>query len=221
MSRATSTTLKTRTTPPSLSHFVILNPSLRPASAQPAVDTHTRTDEAVDESQPSSTEDVQHNADHPPLPPPVPEVRDKDLEDDLREAAQILFYTSRSSSSVSRDTMLKQTGLVKGLMGFTDMLLPPSKASRAAGGSTEEEGAQGTEEQTEPEPFLSIRSSKGRLIVYTPEEGFYVCVGITLAMSIAEDGSKEVLPNAQGLSDRVLVHGLTKGYEDFRVSLAV
>ena len=48
------------------------------------------------------------------------EVRDKDLEDDLREASQILFYLSRESGTVKRDTMLRQIGLVKGLMGFTE-----------------------------------------------------------------------------------------------------
>jgi hypothetical protein len=45
---------------------------------------------------------------------------DKDLEDDLREAAQILFYTSREAGGVSRDRMLRQVGLAKGLMSFTE-----------------------------------------------------------------------------------------------------
>lgn len=45
---------------------------------------------------------------------------DKDLKDDLREAAQILFYTSREAGGVSRDQMLRQIGLAKGLMGFTE-----------------------------------------------------------------------------------------------------
>jgi hypothetical protein len=46
--------------------------------------------------------------------------RDGDLEDDLKEASQILFYTSREGGKVSRDKMLRQFGLVKGLMGFTE-----------------------------------------------------------------------------------------------------
>lgn len=45
---------------------------------------------------------------------------DKDLQDDLREAAQILFYTSREAGGVSRDKMLRQVGLAKGLMGFAE-----------------------------------------------------------------------------------------------------
>jgi len=220
MSRTTSSTVKTRTTPPSLSHFVILNPTLRPAASTAPPNITTPSQSNADGPSPPTAED---QAGHEPTPPvaasAAPEERDKDLEDDLREAAQILFYTSRSSSSVSRDTMLKQTGLVKGLMGFTNMLVPPKVEgpADAPGGEVDS----GTAGRTEAEPFLSIRSSKGRLMVYTPEEGFYICVGITLAMSIAEDGSKEVLHNAQGLSDRVLVTGLQRGYEDFRVSTAV
>lgn len=46
--------------------------------------------------------------------------RDRDLEDDLKEAAKIFFYTSLKSRGVSRDTMLRQVGLVKGLMGFAE-----------------------------------------------------------------------------------------------------
>lgn len=46
--------------------------------------------------------------------------RNRDLEDDLAQAAQILFYTSHAQSDVSRDVMLRQVGLVKGLMSFTE-----------------------------------------------------------------------------------------------------
>lgn len=48
------------------------------------------------------------------------EDRDKDDEDDQKEAAQILFYTSRGGRGVSRDKMLRQVGLAKGLMGFAE-----------------------------------------------------------------------------------------------------
>jgi hypothetical protein len=54
----------------------------------------------------------------PPTLSKDPGERDRDLEDDLREAAQIVFYTSRDTGGVSRDTMLRQVGLAKGLMGF-------------------------------------------------------------------------------------------------------
>ena len=65
-----------------------------------------------------------------PPPPPSPtnpgngeKERDRDLEDDLKEASQILFYTSREGGKVSRDKMLRQFGLVKGLMGFTEYVV--------------------------------------------------------------------------------------------------
>jgi hypothetical protein len=44
----------------------------------------------------------------------------KDTQDDLRDAAQILFYTSREAGGVTRDKMLRQVGLAKGLMGFIE-----------------------------------------------------------------------------------------------------
>lgn len=78
--------------PPSLSHFVIFNPALKPTPG-PKPSAESESD---------------------------PESGNKDLEDDLREAAQILFYTSRESGGVSRDRMLRQVGLAKGLMGFTE-----------------------------------------------------------------------------------------------------
>ncbi len=77
--------------PASLSHFVIFNPSLRPP----------KPDTTLDKAESSASSD-------------------KDDEDDLREAAQILFYTSREAGGVSRDRMLRQVGLAKGLMGFTE-----------------------------------------------------------------------------------------------------
>jgi hypothetical protein len=77
--------------PASVSHFIIFNPTLRR----------------------SPPEDEKKSVE-------VEEERDKDLEDDLKEASQILFYTSREGGRVSRDKMLRQYGLVKGLMGFTE-----------------------------------------------------------------------------------------------------
>lgn len=74
------------TSPPSLNHFVIFNPTIKP----------------------------------PPTPHPASDERDRDLEDDLAQAAQILFYTSREAGGVSRDEMLRQVGLVKGLGAFSE-----------------------------------------------------------------------------------------------------
>ncbi|WVQ77799.1 hypothetical protein IAR50_007489 [Cryptococcus sp. DSM 104548] len=112
---------------------------------------------------------------------PNEEERDRDDEDDQREAAQILFYTAREGGGVSRNKMLRQVGLAKGLMAFGDMVAK------------------------EDARFWSIRTHKQRLIIYTPEPDFYIYI------------NKDPAPGAQGLSDQLLVSGLARGYEDFRL----
>ena len=196
MSKATTTTTATtRTIPPSLSHFVIFNPTVK-------LDESVKRHQNVTEGSTTTTQPREAAADrqtpdseHTPSSPPT-EARDRDLEDDLREAAQILFYTSRSSRNISRNTMLKQTGLIRGLMGFSDMLVPSSSS----------------------ENFISIKSSKSRLIVYKPEPDFFIGVDITLAHTQAEDGTKEAVVTSQGLSDALIRGALERGYADFRVS---
>ncbi|KAK8864661.1 hypothetical protein IAR55_001911 [Kwoniella newhampshirensis] len=145
------------TAPPSVSHFVIFNPTLSLATATSRTDT---------------------------------EERDKDEEDDLKEAAQIVFYTSREAGGVSRDRMLRQVGLAKGLMGFADMLAK-DKAK-----------------------YWSIHAHKSRLLIYSPETDFYIYICITLAHTAEK---KDPTPSAQGLSDQMLVDALARGYEDFRL----
>lgn len=86
--------------PASLSHFVLFSPTLR--SPPPAPAPGPEADDHI------------HNSDADA------EERNHDLEADLREAAQILFYTSRQAGGVSRDKMLRQVGLAKGLMGFAE-----------------------------------------------------------------------------------------------------
>lgn len=88
--------------PAALAHFVIFNPTLVLADEKPA-----RRDNGA--AAPAATP-----AD------PGERAREKELEDDLREAAQIVFYTSRDSGGVSRDKMLRQVGLAKGLIGFAE-----------------------------------------------------------------------------------------------------
>ncbi|KIR59309.1 hypothetical protein I314_04824 [Cryptococcus bacillisporus CA1873] len=131
---------------------------------------------------------------NPNLDTPAPvrkegEDRNKDDEDDQKEAAQILFYTSREAGGISRDKMLRQVGLAKGLMGFADMLA------------------------NDDTKFWAIHSHKSRLIVYTPESGFYIYSCITLAHNTY---TKDPAPSSQGISDLMLVSALGRGYEDFR-----
>lgn len=89
-----------RVLPASVSHFIIFNPTLQISKPKK---------EGVAVSDSEATKNGQDGGE-----------RDKDLEDDMKEAAQILFYTSREGGKVSRDKMLRQFGLAKGLMGFTE-----------------------------------------------------------------------------------------------------
>jgi len=87
--------------PASVSHFIIFNPSRELSKP-----IKTKATDAND----SNTQGKGQEEDE----------MDKDHEDDMKEAAQILFYTSREGGKVSRDKMLRQFGLAKGLMGFTE-----------------------------------------------------------------------------------------------------
>lgn len=86
---------------------------------------------------------------------------DPDLEDDLREAAQILFYTSHQAGRVSRDMMLRQVGLAKGLMGFTDMAAPAHGEKNV----------------------WAVHGSHSRMIVYAPLPNWYMYICIRSADS--------------------------------------
>lgn len=135
--------------PAQLAYFVIFNPTLaakKPkaenvSSNEVKVGERREEGEEGGEERPQGTEaeagtDKPQNADQAPEAATKEETssakvpadparedpgeRDRDLEDDLREAAQIVFYTSREAGGVSRDTMLRQVGLAKGLMGFSE-----------------------------------------------------------------------------------------------------
>ncbi|KAI9639205.1 uncharacterized protein MKK02DRAFT_29311 [Dioszegia hungarica] len=140
---------------------------------------------------------------NPSLKPPKPEVtqedgeRDRDLEDDLAQAAQILFYTSHAERDVSRDVMLRQVGLVKGLMSFTDMVAPGDDPG-----------------------YWSVHSQRARMVVYSPEQDFFIYANVALS-TIPPDpvkgGKGEPSANAQGLSDQMLIDCLRRGYDDFKL----
>ncbi|WRT66643.1 uncharacterized protein IL334_003602 [Kwoniella shivajii] len=128
---------------------------------------------------------------NPTLRPDIPKSDNKDDDDDLREAGQILFYTSREAGGVSRDRMLRQVGLAKGLMGFADML--SDSLSK----------------------YWAIHANRSRLIVFTPEPDFFIYICVT--PSHADNEKKDPAMGSQGVSDEMLVDGLARGYEDFRL----
>ncbi|WOO80620.1 uncharacterized protein LOC62_03G004146 [Vanrija pseudolonga] len=185
--------------PAALAHFVIFNPTLVLADDKPA-----RRDNGPAAAAPAAA----------PPADPGERAREKELEDDLREAAQIVFYTSRDSGGVSRDKMLRQVGLAKGLIGFADMIAK--------------------DDQPPDEPlYWGVHSHKSRLIVYSPEPNWFMYICVTLALGPGEvtpapaqkdnkdKDAKDAAPKEdtriplQSFSDRMLVDALQRGYEDF------
>lgn len=102
---------------------------------------------------------------------PKKEDDNPDLEDDLREAAQIVFYTSHQAGRVSRDTMLRQVGLAKGLMGFTDMSAP----------------------SRDQKNVWAVHGSHSRMIVYAPLPNWYMYICIKSADAGVHALSDEML----------------------------
>lgn len=156
----TTTTKQQQTTSrhvsPSLSHFVIFNPTIKPP---PNDAGRGPTSKPVDEE----------------------EEEDKDLRDDLLEAAQILFYTSREAGGVSRDVMLRQVGLAKGLMGFAEYVPTCSFSFKWYDLGLNQKGRTNTIAKTrirmagsEKPKFHAIHSQKSRLLIFSPEPDFYV-----------------------------------------------
>ncbi|KAG5643791.1 hypothetical protein DXG03_009614 [Asterophora parasitica] len=89
---------------------------------------------------------------NPTLQPPGP-VQDGD--EDAEEQAHILFYTSKERA-VSRDRMLRQVGLAKALVNFSDMF----------------NGAASCD---------NVHSQSKRLIMVSPEPDFWIHAGIEVA----------------------------------------
>lgn len=100
-----------------LAHFAIFNPSIPPPSrsARPTSETEP----------PDTLQHVDASHDYPARGTDGDTGDDQSGEhlevdkDDLEQAAQIVFYTCPSDKNVERDVMLRQVGLVRGLMAFT------------------------------------------------------------------------------------------------------
>ncbi|BEI99652.1 hypothetical protein CcaverHIS631_0406950 [Cutaneotrichosporon cavernicola] len=162
---------------PSLAHFVVFNPTL---ARKPPKNKDAALSAAEREPRQQAEE------------------RDRDLEDDLREAAQIVFYTARNAGGVSRDRMLRQVGLAKGLMGFADMVVVDAAAD------------------TNAPVYWAIRAQHQRLLVYSPEPDWFIYINISLPRDKDKDAKDKDAPAPPPApSDCMLVKGLQRGYEDF------
>ncbi|KAJ7210541.1 hypothetical protein GGX14DRAFT_626007 [Mycena pura] len=89
---------------------------------------------------------------NPTLHPSGPVAPD---DEDAEEQAHILFYTSKERA-VSRDRMLRQIGLAKALISFSDMFNPD-------------------------DPCETVHSQTKRMIMVSPEPNFWIHAGIDIA----------------------------------------
>ncbi|KAF8498519.1 hypothetical protein F5888DRAFT_1794065 [Russula emetica] len=78
-----------------------------------------------------------------------------DDDEDAEEQAHILFYTSRERA-VSRDKMLRQVGLAKALVNFSEMFVPEDTCD-------------------------NVHSQSRRMLMVSPEPGFWIHACIELA----------------------------------------
>lgn len=126
--------------PASLSYFTIFCPALKPPKKRSVAD---------------------HDAE---------EAEDIDEREIAREAAQILFYTSRARAAL-KDRMLRQIGVAKGMIEFCSMVSPTESPSHE-GASTANRSANGRS--------WNVHSSKRRMVLIEVERGIWVHASIDL-----------------------------------------
>ncbi|KAJ7066364.1 hypothetical protein C8F01DRAFT_1346646 [Mycena amicta] len=130
-------------------------------------------------------------------------------DEDAEEQAHILFYTSKERA-VSRDRMLRQVGLAKALISFSEMFNPE-------------------------EPCNNVHSQTKRMIMVSPEPDFWIHAGIEIAKtprppvekakSKGKDKSKAATGEApllydyhdHSVHDVALQVDLTSAYEKFKL----
>lgn len=131
--------------PASLSYFTIFCPALKPPKHKAAATATAQQDDTEEE--------------------------DEDARETAREAAQILFYTSRARAAL-KDRMLRQIGVAKGMIEFCSMVSKTSPASTSPHASSIESGGKGR--------TWNIHSSKRRMILVEVESGLWVHASIDL-----------------------------------------
>ncbi|KIJ55335.1 hypothetical protein M422DRAFT_63445 [Sphaerobolus stellatus SS14] len=138
---------------------------------------------------------------NPTLRPPLEVSKD---DEDAEEEAHILFYTSRDRVA-SRDRMLRQVGLAKALVNFSEIF--------------------------SGEPCDGVRSQGKRLVSVSPEPNFWMhaCIEVARTPQSSKDKKKtgnNVNTSAKGsgyyyhdesINDTAIRSRLLIGYEDFKL----
>ncbi|KAK0217860.1 hypothetical protein IW262DRAFT_1390984 [Armillaria fumosa] len=129
-------------------------------------------------------------------------------DEDAEEQAHILFYTSKERA-VSRDRMLRQVGLAKALVNFSDMFNPD-------------------------DPCNNIHSQGRRMVMVSPEPDFWITACVELAKTIrtptvgrrkgkqkAKTGKDVALVcdyHDSSVNDISLRSDIRRGYEQFKLT---
>ncbi|SPO27946.1 uncharacterized protein UTRI_05089 [Ustilago trichophora] len=127
--------------PATLSYFTIFCPALKPPKNRDV---------------PTSGEAEEHN---------------QDARETAREAAQILFYTSRARAAL-KDRMLRQIGVAKGMIEFCSMVSKPTLSGASPIGNSDDDLERGRS--------WNVHSSKRRMILIEVESGMWVHASIDL-----------------------------------------
>ncbi|GAC98172.1 hypothetical protein PHSY_005761 [Pseudozyma hubeiensis SY62] len=159
--------------PASLSYFTIFCPALKPAKR--------RSGDLPNEGSSQSAATAQEEAE------------DEDARETAREAAQILFYTSRARAAL-KDRMLRQIGVAKGMIEFCKMVSNPSLGD---GSDTPSKGRS-----------WNVHSSKRRMVLIEAEPGIWVHASIDLPYTVrttAEPNAKQIKEHHDALLPDVWV----------------
>ncbi|KAK7024995.1 hypothetical protein R3P38DRAFT_2952176 [Favolaschia claudopus] len=130
----------------------------------------------------------------------------KPNDEDAEEQAHILFYTSKERA-VSRDRMLRQVGLAKALISFSDMF-------------------------NAEDPCNNVHSQAKRMIMVSPEPDFWIHAGIEVAKTPrqpadkskgkAKEKAKADQPllyeyHEHSVHDAAIQADILRGYESFKL----
>jgi hypothetical protein len=108
---------------------------------------------------------------NPTLKPSSPVGDDDD--EDAEEQAHILFYTSRERA-VSRDKMLRQVGLAKALINFSEYAAPAQSLSFMLNPLAETAPGRNLRMFVPEDACDNVHSQSRRMLMVSPEPGFWI-----------------------------------------------
>ncbi|KAG8804899.1 hypothetical protein FRC18_006982, partial [Serendipita sp. 400] len=116
-------------------------------------------------------------------------------DDDAQEEAHILFYTCRPGG-VKRDKMLRQVGLAKALISFSETFTNDNS-----------------------EACEMVRSARTRLVMVSPEKEYWInaCVNVAYTETKSKEGVVKKEYDEASVHDSVLRTVVLRGYHEFKL----